>query len=86
MDIEKEILLIKDRNRTVELNKAWETSLTRKVVILALTYSVIVLFMYFAKIEKPCLNAIVPSIGFFLSTLTIPFIKKWWIKKSNSGL
>ena len=81
MNIEKELSLIKDRNRRVELDKAWETSFARKIVILVLTYCIIVLFMYVSHIVKPWLNAIVPTIGFFLSTLTLPFIKKWWIKK-----
>lgn len=31
MDIEKEINDIKERNKKVELNKAWETSWTRKL-------------------------------------------------------
>ncbi|PLX27304.1 hypothetical protein C0581_03545 [Candidatus Parcubacteria bacterium] len=82
MDLEKEILLIKERNQKVELNKAWENSLIRKVMILVLTYGVIVLFMYVSDIERPWLNATVPSVGFFLSTLTLPFIKEWWIKKN----
>jgi len=25
-------------------------------------------------------NAIVPTIGFFLSTLTIPWFKSWWLR------
>ncbi len=33
MDIEKEINDIKERNKKVELNKAWETSWTRKYVL-----------------------------------------------------
>ena len=76
MDIEKELSFIKDRNKKVELDKAWETSFARKMVILVLTYVIIVLFMYVSHIVKPWLNAIVPTIGFFLSTLTLPFIKK----------
>ncbi len=76
--LQNEIEQIKERNRRVELDKAWETSLTRKVVILCLTYVVTVLFFYAAQLPSPFLNAIVPSIGFFLSTLTVPVFKKWW--------
>jgi len=32
------------------------------------------------KIDRPWLNAIVPSIGFLLSTLTLPFFKEVWKK------
>ena len=83
MDAEQRIENIEDRNKRVELDKAWETSPARKVVILSLTYLVVVIFMYFSNIEKPFLNAIVPSLAFVLSTLTLPFIKKWWVKKNK---
>ena len=40
---------------------------------------------FFAKQPKPFLGAIVPAIGFVLSTLSIPVFKKWWINKKNKG-
>ncbi|MBT4120915.1 MAG: hypothetical protein HOA57_01920 [Candidatus Magasanikbacteria bacterium] len=83
MSIEQRIGNIEERNRRVESDKAWETSLLRRLSILVLTYLVVVVFMYFSKIEKPFLNAIVPSMAFVLSTLTLPFIKKWWLKKNK---
>ncbi len=79
--LQKEITAIKLRNKKVEADKAWETSFLRKLAIFVLTYFVIVLFMYFAKINNAFINAIVPAIGFFLSTLTLPIIKRWWIKQ-----
>lgn len=77
----KEIDKIKVRNSKVETDKAWETSFFRKVVIAVLTYGVIVLFFYFADLKKPFINAIVPTIGFILSTLSVSFFKNFWIKK-----
>ena len=38
MNLEKEIKQIKDRNKRVELDKSWETSWTRKLTIMILTY------------------------------------------------
>ncbi len=78
--INQEIKKIKARNKRVEADKAWETSFLRKVIILALTYIVIAIFFYFAKIEKPFINAIVPSLAFVLSTLSIPVFKKVWLR------
>lgn len=78
--LEKEIELIKQRNKKVETDKAWETSYTRKIIIAILTYIVVVLFFYFAKLASPFINAIVPTIGFLLSTLSISLFKKLWIK------
>jgi hypothetical protein len=80
--LKKEINDIKQRNKRVEADKAWETSLVRKVLIAILTYFVIVIFFYFAELPSPFINAIVPTVGFVLSTLTIPFCKKIWIKHS----
>jgi hypothetical protein len=80
--IESEIALIKQRNKKVEADKAWETSFSRKFLLVLVTYLSIVLFMYFAEIKNPWLNAIVPSIGFYLSTLSLPILKKIWIKKN----
>ncbi len=78
-NLENEIEEIKKRNQRVEADKAWETSWTRRIVIVILTYVVISLFFYFALIPNPLLNAIVPTTGFVLSTLSIPIIKKWWL-------
>ena len=80
-DLHKEIDQIKIRNERVEADKAWETSWARKIIILILTYLVIVLFFYTVQLPHPLVNAVVPSIAFVLSTLTVPLIKQWWIKK-----
>jgi hypothetical protein len=81
--IKLDIVEIKERNHRVETDKAWETSLSRKVLIAVLTYIVIVIFFYFANLPKPFINAIVPTVGFILSTLSIPIFKKWWTKKQT---
>jgi len=73
--INQEIENIKNRNARVEADKAWETSMARKLLISLLTYIVIVIFLFAVNIQKPFINAIVPTLGFFLSTLTIPVIR-----------
>ncbi|MFA6534605.1 MAG: hypothetical protein WCT37_05615 [Patescibacteria group bacterium] len=80
-ELQLEIEAIKKRNQRVEADKAWETSWTRKVVILVLTYIVIVVFFFFAKLPNPLANAIVPAMAFVLSTLTVPVVKKWWLRR-----
>ena len=80
MNHQQEINSIKERNNKVEIDKAWEVSLTRKIIIAVLTYFVIVLFFYTANLPKPWINSIVPTIGFLLSTLSLPLFKKMWIK------
>ena len=78
--MKEEIEKIKERNKKVEADKAWETSKARAGLIALMTYIVIVIFLWTIKAPRPWLNAIVPALGFFMSTLTLPFFKKMWLK------
>ena len=82
-DIEKRLTDIEDRNARVELDKAWETSATRRVLITVLTYIVIVLFLIAIGKEAPFINAIVPCLGFLLSTLTVSWYKQRWVNSRS---
>ena len=84
LNIEKEIELIKERNKKVELDKAWETSVTRKICIAILTYFVVVFYSFITiKFSNIWLSSLVPVIGFLLSTLSIKFIRKIWENLKN---
>lgn len=78
-ELQKEIEEIKARNKRVEIDKAWETSWTRRLIVLLLTYIVVVIFFFVAELPDPFTNAVVPSVAFVVSTLTIPIFKQWWI-------
>lgn len=83
-NIEKEIENIKTRNKRVELDKAWETSITRKICICILTYIVVVFYSYMIrKIDNIWLSSLVPVIGFSLSTLSLKYIRRIWEKKNK---
>ena len=82
MDLEKEIKKIQERNKRVELDKAWETSWTRKMCICVLTYIVVVIYSYIVRnYDNIFLSSLVPVIGFTLSTLSLKCIRKIWEKK-----
>ena len=80
-EIQKDIEEIKARNKRVEADKAWETSWTRRGLILALTYIVVVVVFLSAKVEMPFVNAFVPALAFVLSTATVPVVKRWWMRR-----
>jgi hypothetical protein len=80
-ELEREINKIKERNKSVETDKAWETSNTRRFFVALFTYLAISLYMWAINIPMPFLNAVVPTVGFLLSTLTLPMIKRVWLKK-----
>ena len=79
--LEKRISDIESRNRRVEIDKAWETSLIRRTMIAVFTYLPISLYMYYIGVSDPWLNAIVPTLGFLISTLTLPWIKTLYSKR-----
>lgn len=83
--LNEDIEIIKKRNNRVEINKAWETSLFRKILILITTYIVASLAMYAIGIPNFYINSLIPTLGFFLSTLTFPSIKNWWMRKHFPG-
>ena len=69
MNLEKEINEIKERNKRVELDKAWETSMTRRICIMILTYIVVIIYSYvISEFDNIFLSSLVPVIGFTLST------------------
>ncbi len=80
MDVDKEIAAIHDRNKRVELDKAWEQSLLRKVSIGLLTYAVAVSWLVAIDNTRPLLNGAVPVLGYFLSTLTLSAIRTRWFE------
>ena len=75
-----EIEKIKERNVKVETDKLWETSWTRKLVIFVLTYVTITIYFYTVGLPEPFINSFVPSLAFVISTLSMPFFKKLWVK------
>ena len=79
MDLEKEIEQIKQRNKKVELDKAWETSWPRRICIMILTYIVVIIYSHLIQnTNNIALSSLVPVIGFTLSTLSLKLIRKIW--------
>jgi hypothetical protein len=62
MYMETELEKINERNKRVELDKAWEI-----------------------RIADPFINALVPTGGYLLSTLSLSFVKQWWINEVSSN-
>lgn len=78
-ELEERINKIEERNKRVETDKAWETSLLRKICIAILTYIVVVIYSYsISKLDNIYLSSLVPVMGFLLSTLSLKGIRKIW--------
>jgi hypothetical protein len=79
--LEQEISQIKDRNIRVEANKSWETSWFRVITISVITYVVASVVLYLIGVSNYILSALIPTVGYFLSTMSLPVIKNWWIDR-----
>ena len=83
MNIEQELTTIQERNQRVEMDKAWEVSWTRRGFLAVATYVIASVWLLVIHDATPLLKALIPTIGYLLSTLSLPFIKKNWIKNHD---
>ena len=76
-NLEKEIENIKERNKKVELDKSWETSWTRKICIMILTYIVVIIYSYvIRKYDNIILSSLVPVIRIYIIYIILKIYKK----------
>ena len=81
-EIEQKIKNIEERNKRVELDKKCETSWTRKICIMVLTYIVVIIYSFLVRnYDNILLSSLVPVIGFTLSTFSLKLVRKIWEKK-----
>ncbi|MBI5225779.1 hypothetical protein HY994_00885 [Candidatus Micrarchaeota archaeon] len=80
MTSKRAIDAIRSRNARVEADKAWETSWTRRLIIAAITYILASALLVWIRAPQPFLAALVPTLGYVLSTLTLPFAKQYWLE------
>ncbi|MDO8668816.1 MAG: hypothetical protein Q7K65_00800 [Candidatus Buchananbacteria bacterium] len=85
-NLEQKIKKIEERNQRVEVDKSWETSWTRRMLLTIFTYLAIGVYMWAIDIPRAWLNAVVPAVAFMLSTLSMPFFKKLWIRRNKKSL
>lgn len=82
-NLEQKIQEILERNKKVETDKAWEVSWVRKTFIAVLTYLFAWAWLLIIKQPLAWLTAGVPVLGYVVSTLSLPPLKKWWQKKNK---
>jgi hypothetical protein len=85
-DLEARVAAIELRNKKVEADKAWETSWVRRLSIAILTYIIIAVFLLAIDKPQPFINALVPPIGYLLSTLVMRQVRSiWQSERVNNG-
>ena len=82
-NLEKRIIKLENREaekKRGEINKAWEISWTRRLLIAGITYISAFSFMKITGMEPAVLGAFVPVGGFLLSTLSMKPVMIIWKK------
>ena len=64
--------------------KKFEGSYTRVVSVMCITYVVVFCYFSIIGVDKPYLNAVVPTLGFNLSTWSLSCIKMVWMKLNDN--
>jgi len=85
-ELEQELIKMQQRNIRVERDKAWEQSPTRIFLLLVLTYAITSVVFFLIYVPHPFLNAIIPTLGYLISTQSLSLVKKWWLNKSFGDL
>ncbi len=78
--LEEEVREIQERNARVEGDKAWETSWFRIALVMFVTYAIAAAVLHVIGNDNPLRNALIPTLGYFLSTLSLGPVKKAWIQ------
>jgi hypothetical protein len=76
--LEAQVAAIQSRNERVESHKAWETGRTRLLSITVITYVTMLLVFAVIGSGRPHIDALVPTTGFFLSTLSLSFARQFF--------
>jgi len=76
MDLEQRVREIEARNSRVEAEKAWETSWTRRLLLMVFTYLGLSVYFWAIDVKDPWLNGIVPAAAFVISTSSMPFFRR----------
>ena len=75
-ELEGKITQILERNARVETDKAWETSLARRLILAVATYIAAACFLLIINAQNPFLAALVPAGAYLLQQYSMPFFKK----------
>jgi len=82
-DFAARLAAIEARNQRVDGDKAWETSWARRGLIAVVTYGCAIILLTLLGHDGAFKHAVVPVMGYLLSTLSLPFIKALWLKQQN---
>jgi len=73
-------------NAEKDSEKQFEGSYVRVISVMCITYAVVLSYFYIIGVNKPYLNAVVPTLGFNLSTWSLAYIRYLYNHKTLCGV
>lgn len=77
-ELQQAVAELKQRNERKDFEKRWEVGPARTLLIIALTYGCLFCYMWLVNMEAALLSAVVPTVGYALSTLAFPGARDRW--------
>ena len=74
-----DIITLKEKNKKIEAEKAWETSNTRRGIIAVVTYIIVAIWLDMLDVKHHYLHALVPVCAYLVAMSMLPFLKNYWI-------
>ena len=84
--LQTEIEALQQRNFDKDRGKEFESSYTRVFFLMFVTYWTLFGYMYIIDTNNPWLDAIVPTVGFNISTWGLPVVKEYWIQTPSGNV
>ncbi len=79
-ELNQKVEKILERNKKVEQDKSWETSLFRRLFLAALTYIAVLLLLLIINAQYPLLAAMIPAAAYLIQQYSLPFLRNLWEK------
>jgi putative acetyltransferase len=74
-----DIIALKEHNKKVEADKAWEISWTRRAIVGGTTYIIVAAWLAMLGVNHHLLHAFVPVLAYILTIVMLPMLKNYWI-------
>ena len=68
------------RNKKVDKEVLWKNSYTHRISVSILIYVISVCCFYFTSVSEIFIIALIPSLGYFISTIKLKIIRNIWEK------
>ncbi len=84
MNLEERVKDIEERNRRVETDKAWETSIARRAAVAVLIFCAAWGWLLLQGSDTALRDALFPALGYILSTTALSALRVQWEARQRS--